>query len=64
MTAHDAFTAADPAFQRARTLGNRDRRIPLAQTPSGIGGFAKTLAGFAVWFFLIGLIGRILWQVL
>jgi hypothetical protein len=64
MTAHDAFTAASHQYIRARSLGNRDRRIPLAQTPSGIGGFVRTLAGFAVWFFFLGLIGRILWQVL
>lgn len=60
----DPFVAADPLWQRAQTLGNRDRRIPITPTRDGIGGFAKTLAGFAVWFFLLGLVGRILWQVL
>lgn len=60
----DPFTAADPAFQRAMLLGNRNRHIPITPSRDSIGGFAKTLAGFAVWFFLLGLAGRILWQVL
>lgn len=59
----DAFTAASPQFIRARERGNRDRLIPIVPSRDGIGGLAKTLAGFAIWFFLIGLIGRILWQV-
>lgn len=60
----DPFTLADPLYQRAISLGHRDRRIPITPSRDGIGGFAKTLAGFAVWFFLLGLVGRILWQVL
>ena len=60
----DPFLYADPLYRYALRRAPRDRRIPIAQTPSGIGGFAKTLAGAAIWFFLIGLLARILWQVL
>jgi len=60
----DAFTAASPQFIRARERGNRDRRIPIVPSRDGAGGFIKTLAAFGVWFFLLGFLGRILWQVL
>ena len=57
----DPFTAADPAFQRAITLGNRDRLIPIVPSRDGIGGLAKTLAGGAVFFFFVGFLCRIIW---
>lgn len=59
----DPFTQFHPLYQRAIQTGNRDRLIPIVPSRDSIGGLAKTLAGFAIWFFLIGLIGRILWQV-
>jgi len=58
----DPFTSASPAFQRAMLLGNRNRRIPITPTRDGIGGFAKTLAGFAVFFFVLGFGLRLLWS--
>lgn len=59
----DAFTAASPQFIRARERGNRDRLIPIVPSRDGIGGLAKTLAGSAVFFFLLGFGLRVFWQV-
>lgn len=58
----DPFTASDPLWQRAQTLGNRNRHIPITPSRDGIGGFAKTLAGFAVFFFVLGFGLRLLWS--
>lgn len=60
----DPFTQFHPLYQRAIQTRNRDRRIPITPSRDGIGGFVKTLTGFAIWFFLLGFAGRILWQVL
>lgn len=60
----DPFTYADVLYRYAHRRGDRNRHVPITPSRDGIGGFAKTLAGFAVWFFLLGLVGRILWQVL
>ena len=60
----DPFTLADPLYQHAIQRGNRNRHIPITPSRDGVGGFVKVLAGFAVWFFLLGMAGRILWQVL
>lgn len=58
----DPFTAADPLYRYAIRRAPRDRLIPIVPSKDGIGGLAKTLAGFAVFFFLLGFGLRILWS--
>ena len=59
----DPFTQFHPLYQRAIQTGNRDRLIPIVPSRDGIGGLAKTLAGSAVFFFLLGFGLRVFWQV-
>lgn len=62
MSHPDPFTAADPLYQRARNLGNRHEPLNLARPGAGIGRLIATFAAWAVWFFLLGLVARVLWQ--
>jgi len=58
----DPFTYADVLYRYAQRRGDRNRHIPITPSRDGIGGLAKTLAGFAVFFFLLGFGLRILWS--
>ncbi len=58
----DPFTAADPLYMRARGLGNRHEPLNLARPGSGVGRLIVTFAAWAIWFFLLGFVGRVLWQ--
>lgn len=57
----DPHAGGHPLYQRGRQMNDHRNPAPIGEA-RGLGQYAITLVAWAIWFFLLGFVGRVLWQ--